>query len=110
MVDTLDAMVTVRPYRQSKIPHQALRELLIGAKGHFSCRVLKALGDQITLYPVGTAVRLNTGEVGTVVRVNSRYPLRPVVTLSKLGEIRERDLLQVTSAYIVEVLETRRIV
>lgn len=109
IVDTLDAMVTSRPYRRSKTPHQALRELLIGAKAQFSHRVLKALGDQITLYPVGTDVRLNTGEIGTVMRVNSRYPLRPVVTISKLGEASELDLSQVTSVHIVEVLQTRSV-
>jgi HD-GYP domain-containing protein (c-di-GMP phosphodiesterase class II) len=105
MVDALDAMVTMRPYRKRLTPHQALRELLIGAKAHFPHRVLKALGDQITLYPIGTNVRLNTGELGMVTRVNSRYPLRPLVAISKLGEASELDLAQVMSAHIVEVLQ-----
>lgn len=107
LVDTLDAMVTMRPYRQRVTPHQALRQLFIGAKAHFSHRVLKALGDQITLYPVGTGVRLNNGEIGTVTRVNSRYPLRPLVAISKLGEANEVDLSQARSTHIVEVLQTR---
>ena len=105
MVDALDAMVTMRPYRKRLTPHQALRELLIGAKAHFPHRVLKALGDQITLYPIGTNVRLNTGELGMVTRVNYRYPLRPRVAISKLGEASELDLAQVMSAHIVEVLQ-----
>ncbi|HWF60307.1 MAG TPA: HD domain-containing phosphohydrolase [Nitrospira sp.] len=106
MVDTLDAMVTMRPYRKRLTPHQGVRELLLHAKTTFSLRVLKALGDQITLYPIGTNVRLNTGEIGMVMRVNSRYPLRPLVAFSKLGEASELDLSQVTSAHIVEVVQT----
>ncbi len=107
VVDTLDAMATARPYRKSLTPHQAIRDLLLHAKSIFSLRVLKAVGDQITLYPVGTSVRLSTGEVGTVKRINSRYPIRPVVTLSKFGEVSELDLSQGMSSHIVEVLQTR---
>jgi HD-GYP domain-containing protein (c-di-GMP phosphodiesterase class II) len=104
MVDTVDAMVTMRPYRKRLTPHQAVRELLLHAKATFSLRVLKGLGDQITLYPIGTHVRLNTGESGTVTRVNSRYPLRPAVTISKVGEVSDVDLSRGPSMHIVEVL------
>lgn len=105
MVDTLDAMVTPRPYRKRLTPHQGVRELLLNAKTTFSLPVLKALGDQITLYPIGTDVRLNTGENGTVAKVNSRYPLRPLVAIAKLGEASEVDLSQATSTHIVEVMQ-----
>jgi len=104
MVDTVDAMVTMRPYRKRLTPHQVIRELLLHAKTTFSLRVLKGLGDQITLYPIGTQVRLNTGESGTVTKVNSRYPLRPVVTISKVGEVSDVDLSRGPSTHIVEVL------
>lgn len=107
IVDTFDAMVTARPYRTRVTPHQAIRDLLVHAKTIFPLRVLKALGDQITLYPVGTGVRLNTGEIGTVMKTNPRYPLRPVLAISKLGQAGELDLSQVMSAYIVEALQTR---
>ncbi len=109
MVDTLDAMVTLRPYRKRLTPHQGVRELLLHAKTTFSLPVLKALGDQITLYPIGTDVRLNTGEHGTVTKVNSRYPLRPVVTISTLGGASDVDLSRCPSAHIVEALQGRSV-
>lgn len=105
MVDTLDAMVTLRPYRKRLTPHQGVRELLLHAKTMFSLPVLKALGDQITLYPIGTDVRLNTGENGTVTKVNSRYPLRPLVVIAKPGESSEVDLSRATSTHIVEAIQ-----
>ena len=104
MVDTVDAMVTMRPYRKRLTPHQVIRELLLHAKTTFSLRVLKGLGDQITLYPIGTQVRLNTGESGTVTKINSRYPLRPVVSITKVGEVSDVDLSRGPSTHIVEVL------
>ncbi len=109
MVDTLDATVTMRPYRKRVTPHQGVRDLLLHAKTTFSLRVLKELGDQITLYPIGTDVRLNTGGIGTVTKVNSRYPLRPVVTISKLGETSDVDLSRGLSTQIVEVLQARSV-
>lgn len=105
--DVFDAMITERPYRKRIAPHQALRELLVHGKAAFSHRVLKTLADQITLYPVGTGVRLNTGEIGTVSKVNPRYPLRPILAISKpSGEASEMDLSQATSTHIVEVLQS----
>jgi HD-GYP domain-containing protein (c-di-GMP phosphodiesterase class II) len=107
IVDTLDAMVTTRPYRHSISPHQAMRELLLHGRTTFSLPVLKAIGDQITLYPIGTVVRLNTGETVTVRKTNSRSPLRPVVALTKFGEASELDLSHGMSRHIVEVLQGR---
>jgi HD-GYP domain-containing protein (c-di-GMP phosphodiesterase class II) len=107
IADVFDAMITERPYRKRIAPHQALRDLLVHAKATFSHRVLKALGDQITLYPIGTGVRLNTGQIGTVSKVNPQYPLRPILAISRgIGEASELDLSQVASAHIVEVLQS----
>jgi HD-GYP domain-containing protein (c-di-GMP phosphodiesterase class II) len=111
VADVFDALITARPYRKRIAPHQALRELMVHAKTTFSHRVLKSLGDQVTLYPVGTAVRLNTGEIGTVSKVNPRYPLRPILAMPGDGSsgmspaMNELDLAQATSMHIVEVLQ-----
>ncbi len=106
VADVVDALVTPRPYKKRISPHQALREILVHAKEHFPHAVLKALGDEITLYPVGSAVRLNTGEHGKVARVNPGCPLRPIVRIegrpSGEGGI---DLKQMPAVYIVEVLQ-----
>ncbi|MGE0642708.1 MAG: HD-GYP domain-containing protein [Nitrospira sp.] len=107
IADCLDAMVTMRPYRKNRPPHEVVRELLLHGKTTFSLPVLKALGDQITLYPVGTAVRLNTGETGTVSKTNPRHPLRPWVEISKFGDATEMDLSKGMSAHIVEILNGR---
>ncbi len=112
LADTFDALVTARPYRKHIPPHHALRELLVHGKAAFAHRALKALGDQVTLYPVGTPVRLNTGERGTVSRVNPRYPLRPTLVVQRGGlsggleADGEVDLVQRTSVHIVEVLQS----
>lgn len=107
LVDSLDAMVTMRPYRKNCSPHEVMRELLLHGKTTFSLPVLKAIGDQITLYPVGTEVRLNTGETGTVKSTNARYPLRPIVEISKFGEASDVDLSKGISMHVVGTLHSR---
>jgi hypothetical protein len=109
LADVFDALVSARPYRKHIAPHQALRELLVHGKQAFSHRVLKALGDQVTLYPVGTAVRLTSGAVGRVVNINPRYPLRPRLELTGdgpagAGSRAALDLSETPSVHIAEVL------
>jgi hypothetical protein len=79
VVDVFDALVSDRPYRRRLLPHEALKELLVAERAAFPREILKALIEQLSVYPLGTTVRLTTGEVATVERVNSRYPSRPVV-------------------------------
>ncbi len=111
-VDVFDALVTPRPYRKRFFPHEAVRELLVAERLAFPREVIKALVEQLSAYPLGTLVRLTTGEVGSVVAINARYPLRPVVDLSGEGgtetqkDSRLMDLSRSPLVAIVETLES----
>lgn len=79
VVDVFDALVSPRGYRRRFFPHEAVRELMVAERAAFPREVVKSLVEQLSAYPLGTSVRLTTSEVGSVMRVNARYPLRPVV-------------------------------
>lgn len=83
--DIFDALISPRPYRMPLAPHEAVHELIQKERAAFPREVLKALIEQISVYPLGTQVRLNTGEMGTVIRLNPRFPLRPVVRLKEIS-------------------------
>lgn len=83
--DIFDALISPRPYRTPLAPHEAVHELIQKERAAFPREVLKALVEQISVYPLGTQVRLNTGEMGTVIRLNPRFPLRPVVRLKEIS-------------------------
>jgi HD-GYP domain-containing protein (c-di-GMP phosphodiesterase class II) len=53
------------------LPDEALRELLRASGSRFDPLVVKALVNTIGLYPVGTTVRLSTGETAVVLEVPS---------------------------------------
>ena len=109
VVDVFDALVSERPYRRRLLPHEAVKELLVAERMTFPREILKALVEQFAVYPLGTTVRLTTGEGGTVAKVNSRYPLRPVVRLDdqhehEAGESCEIDLSCTPLVSIAEIL------
>ncbi len=110
LADVFDALMNLRPYRRGMSPHQAIRALLISGKTVFPYHLLKALVEQLSIYPLGTTVRLNTGETGVVSQLNRQYPLRPILQVMQQavsGHVpasKVVDLRAETSLHIVEVV------
>lgn len=109
VVDVFDALVSPRPYRRRLLPHEAIRELLVTERTSFPREIVKALVEQLSVYPLGTVVRLNTGETGVVVRINPRYPMRPVVRVNEKqgpGGSAYSDEIDLSIAPLVSIVET----
>ena len=110
LADVFDALKSARPYRSGMSPHRAIRALLVNGKTVFPHHLLKALVDQLSIYPLGTTVRLNTGETGVVFQLNRQYPLRPIVQVTQqalsaqASESKTVDLRAATSVHIVDVM------
>lgn len=81
VADIFEAFSHPRSFRKTFVSNEALHKV-IEMRGRFcSARIIKALMDQITMFPLGTFVELNTGEVGTVVGVSRRNVLSPAVRI-----------------------------
>ncbi len=106
LLSMFEALIHYRAYRKRLLPRDAIRELLIHHKSTFDPVFLKCLIDAISLYPVGTYVQLNSGDIGQVIRVHHRLPLRPTVHVSmdRYGNgVAARDVsMQAQPALIVE--------
>ena len=108
-VDIFDALVTPRPYRRRFFPHEAVRELLVVERSAFPREIMKALVEQLSAYPLGTLVRLTTGEVGSVVGTNVQFPLRPIVAVeadSVQGNGHEKREIDLSLSPLVSIIET----
>ncbi|MFC5647629.1 HD-GYP domain-containing protein [Paenibacillus solisilvae] len=79
IVDSYDAMTTTRIYRDPMLPHQAVESLYAGTGMLYEQRMLQLFRDKVAIYPLGITVKLQTGESGVVVNINSSCPHRPVV-------------------------------
>ena len=110
LADVFEAQMSARPYRTAVTPHRAIRALLVTGKTVFPHHLLKGLVDQLSIYPLGTTVRLNTGETGVVFQLNRQYPLRPIVQVTQqalsaqASESKTVDLRAATSVHIVDVM------
>jgi len=81
LVDTYAAMVEARAYRQGMSAHQAIRSLLSSQKDEFDEEVLRVFINKMSVYPIGSIVRLDTQELARVINVFPGSPLRPVVMI-----------------------------
>src|SRR6185503_3998202 len=71
----------------------------------FPREIVKALVEQLSAYPLGTLVRLTTGEIGSVVGTNVEFPLRPIVAVESDGG-REKREIDLSSSPLVSIIET----
>lgn len=107
--DTFDEMVCGIGYRAVKV-YKAVEYLKSFKKVKFSDKIIDEFLKIVAVYPVGSYVLTNTGEIGVVVRQNKKFPERPVLRImtDKNGchvykEIIV-DLLKENSVFIEDVI------
>ncbi|MFZ1626063.1 MAG: HD-GYP domain-containing protein [Gammaproteobacteria bacterium] len=81
LVDTFDAMITARPYARAKSSYDAIRELNSLAGTAFQRELVEQFVQALGMFPTGSLVQLNTGEVGIVIEQNRVRRLRPKLML-----------------------------
>ena len=77
--DVYEALTSDRPHRARVLPNQAIKEMVDVRQREFSPRVLKAMLDQISIFPLGSLVVLNTGVIARVIEVHENLPMQPTV-------------------------------
>lgn len=108
--DVYDALLADRPYRPSYTVNQALTVLNRMAGIYLDKNCVMALISNIAIYPIGTIVELNTGDIGVVVDNNKEYPNRPILKIiydrssHKLCCPHEIDLSKLTTVVIRRAL------
>jgi HD-GYP domain-containing protein (c-di-GMP phosphodiesterase class II) len=75
--DMYGAKVSNRSYRKPVLPTDALRDLFLSDGQHIDLVLSKILIKNLGLFPPGTFVELNNGEIAVVTRVgnDARYPV-----------------------------------
>jgi HD-GYP domain-containing protein (c-di-GMP phosphodiesterase class II) len=77
IVDSFDAMTNDRPYRKALAQHVALQQLYISRNTLFQSELVEQFMSCLGVYPTGSLVELNTGEVAVVMAQNQARRLRP---------------------------------
>lgn len=82
LVDSFCAMLKDKPYRPALGHQEALEELYALRGTQFNTVLMEQFVQCIGLYPVGTLVELDSGEVGVVIQQNQVQRSRPRVLLT----------------------------
>lgn len=88
VVNTYDRLTTSNKYGKQALPHEALEYLMGSCGTHFKLSVVQAFLEIVAPFPIGSTVKLNTGDTGVVIEVEEKLPQRPVVRLIRPGETR----------------------
>ena len=81
VADAFEAMVSQKPYRNSMMGYQAMKNLLSDNLRRFDPDVIKAFIQTMGIYPIGSIIQLNNGALARVTEVQASAPLRPKIKI-----------------------------
>lgn len=81
--DVFDAMTSDRPYKRAAHPYDGLAFIVENSGILFDPEVVEAFSKVVAPFPVATAVKLSTGEIAIVKKLNPKDLDRPVVVITK---------------------------
>jgi HD-GYP domain-containing protein (c-di-GMP phosphodiesterase class II) len=81
IIDSYDAMISVRPYRAAISRHHALQQIYRARNTLFQAELIEQFQACLGVYPTGSLVELNSGEIAMVMMQNRVRRLRPRVLL-----------------------------
>ena len=79
LADTFEAMAHPRPDRKARAMYFAVKEIIDQRNAQFDRQTIRALVHIVSIFSLGSLVRLNNGEVGRVLGISKRHPTRPKV-------------------------------
>ncbi len=86
IVDSYSAMISDRPYAKAMSSFDAMREFKAFSDKHFQAEMVEQFIQAIGIFPVGTLVELNTGEVAVVLKENMDSRLQPTLAIVRDSE------------------------
>ncbi len=81
IVDCYDAITSDRAYHDGMSAHAALRKMYEWRNRDFHPALIEQFIQCMGIYPIGSVVALDTGEIGVVVAMNRVRRLKPRVTI-----------------------------
>jgi HD-GYP domain-containing protein (c-di-GMP phosphodiesterase class II) len=117
VADAFEAMVSEKPYRNSMMGYQAMKNLLSDNSRRFDPDVLKAFIQTMGIYPIGSIILLNNGAIARVTEVQGDAPLRPKIRIlvDEFGKMYQQDeggiidLLTEKSLFIAKALDPKEL-
>lgn len=81
IVDVYDAITSDRCYHDGMAPYEALKNMYSWISEDFEQDMVEQFIKCLGIYPIGSMVQLNLGQIGIVVSASEKSRLRPIVLL-----------------------------
>lgn len=113
LCDSYEAMTHDRPHKKALTQFTSVRKLVEVKNLMFSHKILKAFLEEISLYPVGSYIKLNNKIIGRVIATNTDQLLKPVINVIFDGhgnriteeitiDLKENTILVITGGVLKE--------
>ena len=79
LADSYEAMAHPRPDRKAKAMYHTVKEIIDQRNAQFDRHSIRALIHIVSIFPLGSLVKLNNGEIGRVLGTSRPHPTRPKV-------------------------------
>lgn len=102
VIDFYDAVTSDRAYHIGISPHEALNMMYAVAAKSFPKALVESFIQCLGIYPIGSLVELESGEVGVVMTVNRQRRLNPILTLVLDGNKRPLPVVKMMNLELQE--------
>jgi HD-GYP domain-containing protein (c-di-GMP phosphodiesterase class II) len=106
--DSYEAMTHSRPHKRAIMQFDSIRQLIQSKEGLFSPNILKLFLQEMTIYPVGSYIKLNNAAIGRVIATNKLQPLKPVIEIlidGKGDRLSEKDIVNLAENAVLTITE-----
>lgn len=105
--DSYEAMTNNRPHKKAILQFNSIKNLIGSKEELFSPDMLKLFLEEMTIYPVGSYVKLNNAAIGRVIATNTDLPMKPVIRLivdGKGDRLSEEEIVNLTESNVLSIL------
>ena len=81
LADTYEAMAHPRPDRRAQAMYNALKQIIDHKNTQFDRELVKVLLRVVSIFPLGSLVKLNSGAIGRVIGTQPAHPTRPLLDI-----------------------------
>jgi HD-GYP domain-containing protein (c-di-GMP phosphodiesterase class II) len=108
LCDSYEAMTHNRPHKKALMQFTSVRQLIESKERLFAPQMLRVFLEEMSLYPIGSYVKLNNGAIGRVINTNRSQPVKPLIRLifDGLGNKVETDeFIDMTTNSVLNVVD-----
>jgi len=107
VADTYESLSHSRPYRDSVLPYDAMKQIIGWSKSGLDYKATRALVNLTSVYPIGSHVLLNNNKIAQVIGATANSPFHPIVKVvySDYMDVKDDEVFNLREASSVNIVK-----